>query len=357
MNRASTIALAPLGALYSAAVKARSVGYQNRFLRTCQVSAPVISVGNITVGGTGKTPIVEWLAARLADQGRKVCIVTRGYRRENPKQQVIVSNGKNILSDVAHSGDEAMMLAQSLLGKSAVVCHADRIAAASWVIKHLKTDVLLLDDGFQHRRLARDLDIVTIDATNPFGNGRLLPAGILREPIKSLSRADCIVLTRIPDEGVTNLADRVRSLTNASIFQSRMTIQGFHWLDASKHGKDASDVRKPVAAFCGIGNPRAFFEQLRTAHLDVRREAAFRDHHKYSQTDIDRLGEQATANGAEAVITTPKDAVKLQSLDFKLPCYVAQIQVEILDEEKLLELVNRTINNKANKQITGADLR
>src|SRR5690242_9640252 len=267
MNRAATIALAPFGALYSAAVKARAAGYQNHFLKTHRVSAPVISVGNITVGGTGKTPLVQWLAERLADRGQKVCILTRGYRRENVKQQVIVSDGEHVLSDVAHAGDEPMMLAQSLMRKSAVVCHADRVAAAAWAIEHFKSDVLLLDDGFQHRRLARDLDIVTIDATNPFGNGRLLPAGILREPIKSLSRADCIVLTRIPDEGVTNLADRVRSLTNASIFQSRMTIQGFHWLDANKHGKDASDVRQPVAAFCGIGNPRAFFEQLRAAHL------------------------------------------------------------------------------------------
>lgn len=357
MNRAATIALAPFGALYSAAVKARSVGYQNRFLRTYQVSAPVISVGNLTVGGTGKTPIVEWLAARLADEGRKVCIVTRGYLRENARQQVIVSDGAQILSDVAHSGDEAMMLAQSLLGKSAVVCHADRVAAAAWVIKQLKSDVLLLDDGFQHRRLVRDLDIVTIDATSPFGNGRLLPAGTLREPIKSLSRADCVVLTRMPDEGVTNLVDRVRSLTNACIFQTRMAIQGFQWLDANKPGNDASTVRQPLAAFCGIGNPRAFFEQLRTADLDVRHEATFRDHHKYSQTDIDRLTEQARANGAEAVITTAKDAVKLQSLHFKVPCYVAQIRVEIVDEEKLLELVNRTINDKANKQIRVADLR
>lgn len=349
MNRAATIALAPFGALYSAAVKARSVGYQNRFLRTYQVSTPVISVGNITVGGTGKTPVVEWLAARLADEGRKVCIVTRGYLRENARQKVIVSDGEQILSDVAQSGDEAMMLAQSLLGKSAVVCHADRVAAAAWVIKRLKSDVLLLDDGFQHRRLARDLDIVTIDATNPFGNGRLLPVGTLREPIKSLSRADCVVLTRMPDEGMSNLLDRVRSLTNASIFQSRMVIQGFHWLDANKPGDDAAGVRQPLAAFCGIGNPRAFFEQLRTAHLDVRHEAIFRDHHKYSQTDIDRLTEQARVNGAEAVITTAKDAVKLQSLHFKVPCYVAQMRVEIVDGKNLLELVNRAINDKANK--------
>ena len=347
MNRAAKIALAPFGALYSAAIKARSAGYQNHFLKTHRVSARVISVGNITVGGTGKTPLVQWLAERLAGRGQKVCILTRGYRRQNPKQQVIVSDGEKILTDVAHSGDEAMMLAQLLLGKSAVVCLADRVAAATWAIEHLKSDLLLLDDGFQHRRLARDLDIVTVDATNPFGNGRLLPAGTLREPINSLRRADCIVLTRTPDEGATDLVDRLRRLTNASIFQSRMTIQGFH-LNTNKDDKNAANVLQPLAAFCGIGNPRAFFEQLRSAHLDLRHEAGFRDHHKYSQADIDRLTEQAKAKGAQALITTAKDSVKLQSLRLDLPCYVAQIEIEIEDAAKLLELINRAIDHKTN---------
>jgi len=355
MNRAATIALAPFGALYSAAISARSIGYEKRFLKTHEVAVPVISVGNITVGGTGKTPLVQWLAQRLADSGRTVCILTRGYRRENPKQQVVVSDGEQILTNLAHSGDEAMMLAESLRGRSAVLCDADRIAAATWAVDHLHSDVLLLDDGYQHRRLARDLDIVTIDASNPFGNEHLLPAGILREPIKNLDRADCIVLTRSSDRE-TELIERIRQVTNAPIFESRTTIENLHALHSRNNVQDAAEIDEPVAAFCGIGNPRAFFSQLRGAAMDVRHEAAFRDHHKYSQADIDHLTEQARSKGAQALITTAKDAVKLRSFRFKLPCYVAEIEIEISDATKLLELVERAIANKTNSRFTVSGL-
>jgi tetraacyldisaccharide 4'-kinase len=354
MNRAAQIALAPFGALYSAAIKARSAGYQTRFLKTHKVSVPVISVGNITVGGTGKTPLVHWLAERLADNGRKVGILTRGYRRENAKEQVIVSDGERILSDVANSGDEAMMLAQSLLEKAAVVCDADRVSAAKWAIEHLQSDVLLLDDGFQHRRLARDLDIVTIDATNPFGNGRLLPAGILREPIKNLSRADCIVLTRTSVAGPGELIERIGQVTNAPILQSRTNVANIRRLDSADGGKEIAGINQPLAAFCGLGNPSAFFDQLRGAHLDIRDENVFRDHYKYSQADIDRLAAQAKTKGAQALITTAKDSVKLQSLNFRLPCYVAEIEVEILDVAKLLELVENAITTGLASKVKSA---
>jgi len=347
MNRAATIALSPLGALYRAAVTARSAGYRTKFLKTHRVSVPVISVGNITVGGTGKTPLVQWLAEHLANRGRKVCILTRGYRRDNAKNQVVVSDSERVLSDVAHSGDEAIMLAESLIGKSAVICNADRVAAANWAIENLDSNVLLLDDGFQHRRLARDLDIVAIDATNPFGNGRLLPAGILREPIQNLNRADCVVLTRTSDERATDLTERIRRVTNAPIFQSRTKLAGIFRLDSKESARGINELDQPLAAFCGIGNARAFFQELRVAGLDVRDEHAFRDHYKYSQDDINRLTEGAHAKGAQALITTAKDAVKLQSFDFQLPCYVVEIEVETSDETNLLALVENAIATSA----------
>lgn len=346
MNRAASIALAPFSALYSAAITARSCGYENRFLKTQRVAAPVISVGNITVGGTGKTPLVQWLAGRLSESGQKVCILSRGYRRENAKQQLVVSDGEQLLSGVAQSGDEPMMLAQSLLGKSAVVCNADRVAAATWAIEHLRSNVLLLDDGFQHRRLARDLDIVTVDATNPFGNGWLLPAGILREPIKNLHRADCIVLTRALDGGAVQLIDHIRQVTEAPIFQSRTAIKQFRRLDSTDNAKSFAEINEPLAAFCSVGNPRAFFEQLRALHLQLPHQTSFRDHYNYSQADIDRVTQAAVAKGAQALITTAKDAVKLQSFAFQLPCFIAELEIEISDAANLLELVNSAINRK-----------
>ena len=347
MNRAVTIALAPFGALYGAAVKARSTGYEKQFLKSQTVAAPVISVGNITVGGTGKTPLVQCAARHVAESGRRVCIVTRGYRRENKKQRVVVSDGDEILSDVTQSGDEAMMLAQALLGKASVVCDVDRVAGAQWAIENLNAGVLLLDDGFQHRHLARDLDIVTIDATNPFGNGKLLPAGTLREPIKSLSRADCIVLTRVFDKAAPQLIDRIHHATNAPIIESRTIIERVRQLDGSEVVADAF-AQQPLAAFCGLGNPGAFFEQLRAARFDVRQTTAFRDHHKYSQTDLDRVTEHAKAKGTQALITTAKDAVKLQDLKFDLPCYVAEIEFELSDMPALLDLIEQAIANKSN---------
>ena len=346
MNRAATIALAPLSALFGAAVKARSAGYRNGLLKTHRVSAPVISVGNITVGGTGKTPLVQWLARRLADGGRRVCIITRGYGRENPNQRVVVTDGEKILCDIARSGDEAMMLAWSLLGRAVVVCEADRVSAAQWASEAFKSDALILDDGFQHRRLARDLDIVTIDATNPFGNGRLLPAGILREPVKSLSRADCVVLTRVSDEASPELIDRIRKVTSAPILQSRTVIRQIRSLDLTDGAHETEQLSQPLAAFCAVGNAQAFFEQLRKAGLEIAHQAAFRDHHKYSQSDVDRLTQQATTNGAEVLITTAKDAVKLQSLRFDLPCYVAEIEVEISEPATLLALIEQAITRK-----------
>jgi tetraacyldisaccharide 4'-kinase len=347
MNRAATIALAPLSALYSAAVKARSAGYESQFLKTFRVRVPVISVGNITVGGTGKTPLVQALANHLAQSGRRVCILTRGYRREGGKQRVVVSDGERILSDVAHAGDEALMLAQALLGKASVLCDTDRVAGARWAINNLNAEVLLLDDGFQHRRLSRDLDIVTIDSSNPFGNGRLLPAGILREPVNSLRRADCIVLTRVSDEASPDLIEQIRAVTAALLVTSRTIIEGVRQLNGDE--VDGNSVKQqPLVAFCGIGNARAFFQQLRAAHFDVRHEVAFSDHHKYSQTDVDRITEQAEAHGAQALITTAKDAVKLQSLRFGLACYVSQIEVEISDASTLHALIERAIAKKAN---------
>src|SRR5437667_4474081 len=174
MNPSTTAALTPFSKLYGVAGRARRALYDKGLLRIHNVSAPVISVGNITMGGTGKTPLVAWVAKVLAREGRRVCILTRGYGRLDSHNRVTVSDGNEVLASPERAGDEAYLLAEELKGCAAVISDADRVAAAEWAINNLKTDVFVLDDGFQNLRIARNLDIVTIDDTNAWGNRKVL---------------------------------------------------------------------------------------------------------------------------------------------------------------------------------------
>ena len=324
-----SLILPPLSALYSAVTRTRVSLYQRGTFRTTKLDRPVISVGNMTVGGTGKTPLVEWVAKTLAGAGKKVCILTRGYGRQHPERQVIVSDGQAILATPAEAGDEPYLLASNLLGLAAVICNADRISAARDAIEVFGAECFVLDDGFQHLRLARDLNIVTVDATNPWGGGQLLPYGRLREPLSGLRRADCVVLTRCdqaPD--VDPLLNEIRSFIGFNpVFQSTMKPR------RSPHPDG------PVAAFCAVGNPNSFFEQLRNSGYEVVVEKTFRDHHAYTQKDIDNLTDAATRAGAQSLITTAKDAVKLRALKFSLPYSVFEVEIAVKDEELFKNLL------------------
>ena len=229
MKSDSPLILLPFSGLYSAVTRARLTAYRRGWLSVSRLAAPVISVGNLTTGGTGKTPLVEWVCRVIAadtEDEKKVCVLTRGYRRVNPQSQVVVSNGTELLADEREAGDEAFLLAQNLLGVAAVIANPNRFAAGKWAIENLKSEVFVLDDGFQHLQLARDLDIVTIDATNPWGdgNGRLLPYGRLREPLSSLSRAGCFVITRTEQvEDWPQSSGRWNSVAGSvPVFSSRM---------------------------------------------------------------------------------------------------------------------------------------
>ena len=345
MNRAATIALTPLSWLYGAAMKARAALYRRGSLQSFAVAAPTISVGNLTTGGTGKTPMVAWISRRLADKGLSVCVLTRGYGRPNPAQRLLVSDGRQIFTDASQAGDEALMLANYLIGQAAVICDADRVAAAGWAIENLNSNVFVLDDAFQNLRIHRDLNIVTIDATRPWPAQRVLPAGNLREPAQALERADCIVLTRYDQTQHADIASQIEQATSALVLKSRMKIMGIRPL---KQEANAPSL-KAVAAFCAVGNPEAMFESLRREKFDVRHTIAFRDHYQYSQNDIDKVCRAAIAAGAESLITTAKDAVKLQSLRFDLPCYVLEVELEIENDKRLLELIDQALLKKQNK--------
>lgn len=324
-----SIVLPPLSLLYGAVTRTRLSLYKRGTFQTTKLDRPVISIGNITTGGTGKTPLVEYVAKLIASQGKKVCILTRGYGRKDPHLQVIVSDGYDVLASPGEAGDEPYLLATKLAGQAAVISSADRIAAGQEAIKDFGTEVFVLDDGFQHLRLARDLNIVCVDATNPWGGGRLLPYGRLRESLEGMRRADCVVLTRCDQvESVEALRAEVSELTGGRpIFESRM------------RPVRVNAMLGRVGAFCAIGNPVSFFESLRGLGYELGLERAFTDHHAYTPGDVEQLNQLAQQSGASALITTAKDAVKLKGMTFAVPCYVLEIEIEIYDAERFTALI------------------
>jgi len=333
-----SLILPPLSLLYGAVTRTRLSLYRRGTFQTTKLSRPVISIGNITTGGTGKTPLVEYVARLIASRGKKVCILTRGYGRKDPHLQVIVSDGYSVLASPAEAGDEPYLLATKLAGLAAVISSADRIAAGQEAINDFGTDCFVLDDGFQHLRLARDLNIVTIDATNPWGGGSLLPYGRLRESPEGLNRAECIVLTRCDQvESVESLQEEIVRLTGGRpIFESHM-----HAVRVSplKNGSEAIRPPARVAAFCAIGNPASFFESLRRMGYELTIEKSFVDHHVYSQDEIESLVKTAKDAGASSLITTAKDAVKLRSLSFSIPCYVLEVEIALDNTDDFTHLI------------------
>jgi tetraacyldisaccharide 4'-kinase len=333
-----SLILPPLSELYGAITRARSNLYNRGTFRTDRLDRPVISVGNITTGGTGKTPLVEWIARVIAAEGKRVCILTRGYGRRHPNRRVLVSDGKSVLSNPFDAGDEPFLLAKNLAGSAAVISDINRVAAGQGAIEHLKTDCFILDDGFQHLRLARDLDVVTIDATNPWGGGKLLPYGRLRESPDALRRADCLVITRADQvEDVTTLIHELKDVSgDRPIFVSRMALRRVVSLDQTEEG----ETRGPIAGFCAVGNPHSFFKLLEQYGYDVVFRKQFADHHFYNARDLQSLENEARNAGAFGLITTAKDAVKLSSQSFSLPCYVMEVELQIDNDGELKRMVS-----------------
>ena len=304
--------------------------YDKGVFETHDLGACVISIGNITTGGTGKTPLVSYVAEILAERGETVCILTRGYGRKDSKKRVLVSDGSTIFSNPTNSGDEPFELAQKLLGKAIVIADADRVSAAEWAKRKFGVTAFVLDDGFQHRRAGRDVDIVCVDATNPGGytqagslrSGEVLPAGRLREPITNLKRADVVVITRADlVDDISNLRSEISDLNpEATIFAATNKIVNLAELNGRR-----------IFAFCGLGNPENFYEQLRREGINVVGTKTFPDHHQYTQKDIEQIELEVRACGAETLVTTAKDDVKLSDLKFEMQRDVIRIEVEIDD--------------------------
>lgn len=347
-----TLALTPFSLLYGATMRARAALYRSGALASERVGAPVISVGNITTGGTGKTPLVEWAARSLAREGRRVCILTRGYGRADEGRRVVVSDGERLLADAREGGDEPRLLAEALVGAASVVCDADRVAAARWALEHLGAEVFVLDDGFQHLRLARDLDMVTLDATMPWGGGHLLPRGRLREPPSALGRAGCVIITRADlARDLESLRAEVVRLSEgrALVLTARTRTLRLRSVDGHPDAEEfeGTATGRRVGAFCALGNPEAFFAHLRKDGHELCYTRAFPDHHVFDESELDAVAREALSRGARAVLLTAKDAVKIQPRRFALPFFVVEIGLEFDDEGELLRLLKEAITRHA----------
>ncbi len=270
----------------------------------------VISVGNMTLGGTGKTPLVIALALEALKRGFKPCILTRGYKGR-VRYPSFVSRGNGPLMSISQAGDEPVLMAQKLRNVE-IIKGRNRYEAG---LLSEKADLFILDDGFQHRRLYRDMDIVLIDALRGFGNGRLFPIGPLREPLSELGRADMIVITRGNHDENVNLIKKTLSKTFQNLTPSVYTAhhKPSFFMDNKGNRYDINDISgKKVFAFCGIGNPDAFIHTLQSTGANITGVKQFKDHCNYRKSDIIKLLKEAHRNQADWLVTTEKDIIKIK---------------------------------------------
>lgn len=299
--------------LYGAAILVRHALYRLHVLQRRRVSCPVISVGNITLGGTGKTPAVIQIAELLLRNNRRPAVVSRGYGRKNEADVVVVSDGESVLADAGTGGDEPVLIGSRLAGVPVIVGQ-NRYEAVLEALRRFNADVLILDDGFQHVRLERTCDIALVDAGNPFGNGRLFPAGILREPIRALRRADAVVITRTDGVDVEPLKDAIRRKTPARIFTSRQAPLDLIACCGSET-KPLSALRGTrVLALSGIAQPSSFRSLLASRGAVISGECSYPDHYYFKNSDLVDIFKKAADEKIAIIVTTEKDAARLKNL-------------------------------------------
>lgn len=306
--------------------------YDRRWLRSTRVEARVVSVGNLVAGGTGKTPCTVLLARVLRERGHKVAVLLRGYGRRG-RGVVAASEGAGPFRPFDAVGDEALVLCRHLPGVPVVV-GTDRVRAARWAIARFGSRLLILDDGFQHRALARDLDIVLVDGREPFGFGHLLPRGLLREPPEALRRAAVIVVSRAdrcPD--LAALRDRLEALNGqAPVLAARHEAVRLLRLPAWEDRPLAEFQGAPVFAFSGIADPASLVDLVGGLEARLVGLRTFSDHHVYTAEETAALAAEARRAGAQAVVTTEKDAVRLPETPESPPLFVLEVAMRLLED-------------------------
>ena len=341
----------PPAKLYELAVRLRVAAYETDYLKQKSLDATVISVGNLTLGGTGKTPMAQFIARFLRDEEQAVAILTRGYARKSSGMRVIndtrVQSGSAPDASYREFGDEPVMLARSLPGVPIIVSK-DRHEAGRWAEREMGTRVLVLDDGFQHLALARDLNILLIDATDPFGDFDMPPFGRLREPLYGLRRADAVIITRADhafDQAQTLRLIKQYCGDRVPVMYFYSTIVELRHLATGEVYDAKSFTGWNAALACGIANPQAFAEDIVQIGINIVSENFFPDHHPFTEPDLDQITRAAREAGADAIITTEKDAVRMEGLKHgDVPIYAARIEIGSDDEVRLKSLLLRTVS-------------
>jgi tetraacyldisaccharide 4'-kinase len=324
LPRPLRILLYPFSILYRKIVVVRAELYEKGRLKAKRLNGTVISVGNLTVGGTGKTPMVLWLAERFLAEGKRVAILSRGYRGS------------------LGTSDEIELLRHRLGNRVAFGIGKDRFAAGHELELRQPVDIFILDDGYQHLQLARDLNILMLDGSVKLRDEWLLPAGVLREPISACRRADILIVTRKTERPEIEAQDSHKF----SIFYAQTHLLGFRSAGEQGAPDYLSEIGPgPFFAFCGIGNPDAFWSDLAHWHVPLAGRRKFPDHHCYSSADVQGLENAAEQAGASAFITTEKDEQNLkQTRLFKLPVYVAVIDLVLSSESEFLAVIDRALS-------------
>jgi tetraacyldisaccharide 4'-kinase len=328
LSPAIRLLLWPLAFLYGSYVRLRAWLYARGWLKQKRLKGMVISIGNLTVGGTGKTPMVIWLAEKLLAQGKRVAILSRGYRSANG------------------TSDEIELMRQHFQERVAFGVGKNRLVQGRRLEGQQEIDVFLLDDGYQHLQLARDINIVLLDASREMGKERLLPAGRLREPLSALKRANLVVFTRT--ENAPGAREAIQRLGKFPVFAAETRLLGFRLFGGNRTPFPAGSIGAgPFFAFCGIGNPEAFFRDLESWHVPVTGSRKFRDHHRYVPEDIALLERAASQANAKAFLTTEKDAQNLAGLAFSSqPVYVSMIDLELIPEAEFLAAIERALQRR-----------
>jgi len=314
-------------------MKARELAYQKGLLKTYRPSVPVVSVGNLTMGGTGKTPVVQAICQYLQGKNIKTAIVSRGYGGQAKGAVNVVSDGNRVFLSAEESGDEPRLHGELLPGVI-VATGKDRKPVCSYVENTFGCQTIVLDDGFQHLGVDRDIDLVLFSSSTLAGNSRVFPGGDLREPVSALNRSDAFILTgtnEVNKERAGRFSELLQKrFGDKPVFFSSTEISG-----AKKAGQhniiSLNEIPSPLFGFCGIAGPERFRESLEGLSIETCGFSIFKDHKRYSDSDIQQLVDQAYQSGAVGLITTEKDMIKLDPDKFELPLYATVIKTTIED--------------------------